>query len=89
MEYGIDGKRYCHECGSRPDDDEDRESLLNGLLSETKRLIQAVEEYINYDHSGDPWEEDSREMGEMSLNAWDRDGSLNKLKAMLGECVGT
>ena len=55
------------------------------LLTEIKRLIEAVEEYLNYEHSGDPFEEDSRVMGEMAIDDFNRDGSLEKLKQMVYE----
>lgn len=33
-------------------------------------VIEAVEDYINYKHSGDPWEEDARVMQEMFIDSF-------------------
>jgi hypothetical protein len=67
------------------------DSSLNVSLSEikdlVKDLIKDVEEYVNYEHDGDPWSEDYRVMGEMSLDAWGKGGRLDILKAMIeGGC---
>lgn len=44
--------------------------LVTELLN---KLYPAIVEYWDYKHSGDPWEEDAREMGEMSLDILKRD----------------
>ena len=33
-----------------------------------RELLEAAIEYMEYKHSGDPWEEDARAMGEMWLD---------------------
>lgn len=38
------------------------------LLHCYETLLEAAEEYITYEHDGDPWSEDARAMGEMELD---------------------
>lgn len=53
---------------------------LRGSLEE---VIFVIEDYLNYQHDGDPWTEDARAMGEMEINEFGRDGRLKALKDLL------
>ena len=51
----------------------DEIELLHTALSEA---VAVIKDYLEYEHSGDPWEEDARAMGEMDINDYARAGKL-------------
>ena len=60
------------------------------LMERNKKLVEALDiaidvitDYVEYEHSGDPNEEDSRVMGEMDIDDLARNGGLNILKQVL------
>lgn len=57
----------------------ERDALLDAL----KGAVAVIEDYLAYNHDGDPWKEDARTMGEMDINDYERDGRLEKARAML------
>ena len=63
---------------------------LEGLETDKAELVEvlsaimpAVTQYINYEHDGDPWSEDARQMGEMDLDELERDGYIYRFLAVL------
>jgi uncharacterized protein (DUF433 family) len=53
------------------------------LEAALKTLLFASIEYVEYEHDGDPWVEDSRVMGEMILDYLDYDGTIESIKKLL------
>lgn len=53
---------------------------VRGALTEA---LAVIDDYLDYRHDGDPWTEDARQMGEMRINDYGRDGSLTAAKALL------
>ena len=56
---------------------------INAVVSAFKELYAASLEYIEYEHSGDLWEEDARAMGEMSLDDLKRSGRFDEYADIL------
>ncbi len=55
--------------------------VIKDLLMALDICLQAIEEYQSYEYSGDPWEEDARAMGEMSLDEMKRDGRMEIIRS--------
>ena len=53
------------------------------LLAALKEALATIEDYLDYEHNGDPWTEDARSMGEMDVNDYKRDGRLNRARAAI------
>lgn len=60
------------------------EELISSYPSEVEKLrsalaaaVYTIQDYLAYNHDGDPWTEDSRAMGEMDINDYGRDGRLD------------
>lgn len=58
-------------------------SELPALLCAFDALLKAAAEYVDYEHDGDPWTEDARAMGEMTLNDMKRDGRLRYYRELV------
>jgi len=59
------------------------EARAERLEAELSDAINVIEDYLNYEHSGDPWEEDRRAMREMAIDDYGRDGRLARARAAL------
>jgi len=46
-------------------------------------LLNAVIDYLEYEHDGDPWTEDARAMGEMAIDQLKNSGKLGEYRALL------
>jgi hypothetical protein len=55
------------------------------LFVSLKEAMATIQDYLNYEHSGDPWEEDSRAMGEMDINEYKRDGRMERAMMALAK----
>ena len=53
------------------------------LLAALKEALATIEDYLDYEHNGDPWTEDARSMGEMDVNDYKRDGRLDRARAAI------
>ena len=53
--------------------------MHNELVEALKECISVIVDYTEYEHSGDPWEEDARAMGEMSIDDFERQGKLKSV----------
>lgn len=56
-----------------------------GLREALAMCLSTIEDYLDYQHDGDPWSEDARLMGEMDINEFARDGRLDKVRSLVGE----
>lgn len=62
------------------------------LSGEVRELVEAhrialatIDDYLAYEHDGDPWKEDARAMGEMDINDFATDGRLERCRAALAK----
>jgi len=62
------------------------ESELSALLCAFDELLAAAIDYVSYEHSGDPWEEDARARGEMDLDELNRSGKIDEYRLLLDRC---
>lgn len=69
------------EC--RPDMLEDAAGQIERLQAALAEAVATIEDYLTYQHDGDPWREDARTMGEMDINEYQRDGRLARAKELL------
>lgn len=53
------------------------------LVEALRSAVATIENYLAYEHNGDPWTEDARAMGEMDINDFSRDGRLDDAKDLL------
>lgn len=53
------------------------------LVVALKEALATIDDYLNYEHNGDPWTEDARAMGEMDIDDYSRDGRLDRARAAL------
>ncbi len=53
------------------------------MLEALKECFGTIKEYHEYEHDGDPWTEDARAMGEMDLDAFERDGRMEKVSNLI------
>lgn len=53
------------------------------LRSALRAAVDTIQDYLAYEHDGDPWKEDSRAMGEMDINDYGRDGRLDYALSLL------
>lgn len=58
------------------------------LLEALKICRETIRDYHEYQHSGDPWEEDARAMGEMDIDYLKNDGRLQKIDAAIAKATG-
>ena len=59
-----------------------------GLATALRCALAVVDDYLEYDHNGDPWLEDARVMREMEADDAKRDGRLDAWRALLGGSAG-
>ena len=48
------------------------------LMEALKQALETIDDYLAYEHNGDPWTEDARTMGEMDINDYANDGRQAK-----------
>lgn len=53
------------------------------LVASLKAAVATIEDYVSYEHNGDPWTEDARVMGEMDIDDYSTDGRLEAARAAL------
>lgn len=58
------------------------------LLEALNAALATIDDYLDYEHNGDPWVEDARAMGEMDINDYKRDGRLEKARAAIAKATG-
>ena len=56
---------------------------IEQLRSALSDAVATIQDYLDYDHDGDPWSEDARTMGEMDINDYARDGRMERARAAL------
>lgn len=72
----------CNECGCTAIEMADN---MSELLLAFEELFKAATEYVEYKHSGDPFEEDARVMKEMTLDDLYNDGIFEQYRLMIDE----
>jgi hypothetical protein len=60
-------------------------SEITKLRNALRDAISVIEDYLSYEHNGDPWVEDARLMGEMEINEYAKNGGLAEAKDLLKE----
>lgn len=58
------------------------------LLAALQTALAVIDDYLEYEHDGDPWTEDAREMGEMDIDDYRRDGRLESARAVILKATG-
>lgn len=58
------------------------------LVEALKGALAVIDDYIEYEHDGDPWTEDARAMGEMDINDYSRDGRRDSAREALKRATG-
>lgn len=48
------------------------QELIGELVEGLERALAVVTDYVEYEHDGDPWTEDARQMGEMGVDYYGR-----------------
>lgn len=61
----------------------DRQGRDDGLREALRSCLEVIDDYLAYDHDGDPWKEDARLMREMEIDDFARDGRLERARAAL------
>lgn len=56
---------------------------LNMMAAAFEKLMFVVDDYISYEHDGDPWTEDARAMGEMEIDELNESGEFEEFKKIL------
>jgi len=69
---------------------------IDALEASNKALVEAlgasvstIEDYLAYEHDGDPWTEDARAMREMDIDDYAKDGRLTNARAALASAKET
>lgn len=55
----------------------------NQLVAALTEALATIDDYLAYEHNGDPWTEDARAMGEMDIDDYANDGRLDRARAAL------
>ena len=63
--------------------EQSRQDMHTELVEALRACIGVIVEYTEYEHSGDPWEEDARAMGEMSIDDFKQEGKLQDVIDLL------
>ena len=58
------------------------------LVEALTEALAVIDDYLEYEHNGDPWTEDARAMGEMDIDDYARDGRIEKARAALAAHAG-
>lgn len=74
--YGIKPIEFARAIESASSPNKELVKALQGALA-------VIDDYLAYDHNGDPWTEDARTMGEMDINDYQHDGRLDAARAAL------
>ena len=56
---------------------------FSAIIDALEMAVIAINDYAEYEHSGDPYEEDSRAMGEMEIDDMKNDGRLFLINEVL------
>jgi hypothetical protein len=52
------------------------------------KAVELIESTVEYQHSGDPYEENTFDMGELPIHDFHRDGGLEALNILLAKIKG-
>lgn len=60
---------------------------IERLREAGNKLLAAVDDYVQYTHNGDPWQEDARVMNEMDIDELNNNGELDKIREVFKQCA--
>ena len=60
-----------------------QDAKIKALVEALSASVATIEDYIAYEHDGDPWTEDARAMREMDIDYYATDGRLDKAKGLI------
>ena len=60
-----------------------QDAKIKALVEALSASVATIEDYIAYEHDGDPWTEDARAMREMDIDDYATDGRLDKAKGLI------
>jgi len=58
-------------------------ATIKSLVEALGASVATIEDYLAYEHDGDPWTEDARAMREMDIDDYAKDGRLTNALATL------
>lgn len=58
------------------------------LLAALQAALAVIDDYLEYEHNGDPWTEDARAMGEMDIDDYQCDGRLEAAREAIAKATG-
>lgn len=58
-------------------------SNMQELVKVLDEALAVIADCVGYQHSGDPWEENAFDMGELDIHDYARDGRLERAKALV------
>jgi len=59
------------------------DAVREQLVAALSGALSVIQDYLEYEHNGDPWTEDARAMGEIDIDDYQRDGRLEAARAAL------
>lgn len=66
-----------------------QDAKIKALVEALSASVATIEDYIAYEHDGDPWTEDARAMREMDIDDYATDGRLDKAKGLIAAAKET
>jgi hypothetical protein len=63
-------------------------SIADDLVKALEEALAVIQDCVGYSHSGDPWEENAFDMGELDIHDYARDGRLEAARGLLGRVKG-
>ena len=76
-------KDTCEVCERQRLSDVGAQSSTVALREALAEALAVIADCVGYSHSGDPWEENAFDMGELDIHDYARDGRLERAKALL------
>ena len=64
-------------------------ATIKALVEALWASVATIEDYLAYEHDGDPWTEDARAMREMDIDDYAKDGRLTNARAALAAAKET
>ncbi len=76
-------KDTCEVCERQRLSGVGAQSSTVALREALAEALAVIADCVGYSHSGDPWEENAFDMGELDIHDYARDGRLERAKALL------
>lgn len=92
----VDVRGILERAGANPDAPEGSQAwalaqvdaAVAELVEAHKLALATIDDYLAYEHDGDPWKEDARAMGEMDINDFATDGRLGRCRSAIARIGG-